>query len=553
MQRARRGRFLFILLFLAVSPAGAGAAQMQESPAAQDAGSFTEFDRWLQRYKSGEIVFEVTSGKVSSSCSIDAFDEKGEFPRVLHKCAGAGTREAARRILELAAYHFDRDPAVEMLQFRDRAPGRVRATALESLQKLDSPDVLEYLSGGVLFEREGTTPEKRVVAARALGHRKDNQAKLAIYSAVRDPNPAVRRAAIESAVSMGGVRASMARHWLDEDDPRVRLVALEAIAHLISGVTDVNDRQSLLSAARSALESAESCARDRAIDIFVNAPDSGSIPVLINSMFAERERIERGEGTKRFLYKLGETLQRITGYDLSPREPEKWRDWWKGAAEHFQLDAQVVSSPRTGAGGGRDAVLPVHSDRIIIIIDSSASMNEAAPAPAPRRDGSQPRSKGWTRLDRARFEVLKLLRDLDSHDAFQIIRCAASANVIFPELVPASRENKSLAEKAILALEPNGDTSLIDGISSAISFTTSTDRKSGRDGDTILLFSDGVSTTGPAIDDQDVLSRVRELNAVRRAEFYTYYIGTEHGQGRGLLEKLARDSHGEFRALNEKK
>lgn len=525
------------------------------SISADDNKALLEFDRWVQRYKSGEIIFQLTAGRVVANCSVDRFDAGGEFPKLIGALSQNRTQEAARRLLDLASFHFCEDPNVEIEQFADRSPARVRAAALETLGSIHSREVLDYLAGDVLLETKNTPPEKRAVAARALGFAKDKQIRLAIFSAARDPSPLVRGAAIESAVALGGVAPGTMRRWLDETDPEVRLVALEAVARAITTVTDMNDRRAILNSATALLDDADPRARDRAVEILVNAPDRDSIPLLIDFMAAERNRLARGKGRLRLLLKSGEALQKITGLEFGARDHKRWSEWWQSAGEKYQLTNHVVGIPKTLADGIHYFDVAIRSDRIIFIIDSSASMAEPAPPPTRGREYPPARPanpKQWTKLDRAKNELLRVVHELDSMTSIQIITCATRAETVFDALTPATKENKSAVETFIMKLKAEGETSLYEGISRALSLTFSTDRKSGRDGDTIFLLSDGIPTTGAAIDELDILCRVRDQNRLGHAEFYTLYFGEERGPGKRLLETLARENRGEFRNITEK-
>lgn len=536
--------FSFILTFHSVTN---GASASPAVASAQSNENFVKFDDWFHRYKSGFVIFRIGAGRVPANCSMDYLDERGEFPRVLAACASEKSRDAARRLLELASFQFDADPNIELQQFGDRAPDRVRSAALQALGRLDARDALDWLARDVLLESVNTPPEKRATAARALAFSKDKQIRLAVYSAARDPSPVVRGAAIESAVAIGEVRPSAMRNWLDETDPQIRMIALDATARAIGTITEPRDRESLLAPARALLEDADPRVCDLCIEILGNAPARDSISPLIKFMIAERERIARNAGRKRLLLKAGETLQKMTGLDHPAGDPDRWREWWRDSAEKYQLNDQFVARARTAADGLHYFSIPVRTDRMIFLIDTSSSMNE----PLARDTGAGAARRKVTKLERAKTELIHVLRGLDARDSFQIISCATTTRAAFDLLVPATRDNKAAAEKFVLALQAEGETALFDGIERALALTTATSRKSGRDGDTVFLLSDGVATTGSAISQNEILRRVQDRNRFVRAEFYSIYIGSEGGEGRGLLENLARENHGEFRGILE--
>ena len=127
--------------------------------------------------------------------------------------------------------------------------------------------------------------------------------------------------------------------------------------------------------------------------------------------------------------------------------------------------------------------------------------------------------------------------------------------------MPASPANKKAAEAWFREVKPNGSTALFTAMHKALEYATAASagkkgKKVAGGADTIFLLSDG-SPTGkgggkplPADEVEDLYQKFVQANAKRRCVVHAIGIGPKHS--RQLMERFAKDTGGEYRAVGMK-
>ena len=211
--------------------------------------------------------------------------------------------------------------------------------------------------------------------------------------------------------------------------------------------------------------------------------------------------------------------------------------------------------------------LRIKSDRILFVIDISASMkkktkndnpkdrwkpapsvtgrNEPPPPPPPEEILSGPK------IDVAKHELKKAVKKLPKGTTFNIVAFNHLAKQWKPKMMVASKKNKQDAYKWIRALKPAGNT-YIDG-AMRLAF-----RIAGLENfdkaypniyvDTIVLLSDGAPTdnafNAKGMDPNIILNHVKEWN--KRKHVVIHCIGVDMVEGIQFLRDLAAQNGGTY-------
>ena len=496
----------------------------------------------------------LQSGKAPSGSELDSFAPESPFRRALEECVRSKSRIGADRLLDLASYRFCEDPSEELARHGASAPARVREEALRAIAKIRDHDVAEYLGKEVLLDRGHTSAGKRVAAAAALGLIKDPTQILALYSATTDPAPEVRAAAIAAAASTGDVRTSLMSRWLADGEGDIRLRALDVAFEILTRKKDAPSREEFLAPVRLRLEDDDWRVRDRAIDLVEEFPARESIPPLIGLLVSEQARLGRHEGRKRVLERAGDALLKITSVEIPARDPVRWQKWWEANQRTFQIGDHAAGRPRTLAESNYFTIA-IKSDRLVFVIDVSGSMSQpygAPPNPGTKAGPGGDKSAEWTKLERVKTELLRVIKNLGEEDHFQIIAFSSHVRCAFPKLVAASKDNKKAAERFVASLKALGGTALWDALEQALGFAGVRGADAGRDADTIFLLTDGEPTAGAIVEPGPILQAVNDLNQALRVQVHTIFVGPEDSAGAQLLTELARENRGEYRRAADK-
>ena len=287
-----------------------------------------------------------------------------------------------------------------------------------------------------------------------------------------------------------------------------------------------------------------------------------AVPHLINALGFASPRVSEA---------IGGLLQRFTGENFDPYA-DVWAKWWAEHGEKFASDTEV-----TGKGGAREFSdihfygLPVKSDRILFIIDTSDSMKlktqnenpaekwketgpvtpkdgDAPPPPPPEEILSGPK------IDVAKHELKKALKKLPPTAKFNMISFDSTITVWKEGMMDASEKNVDEALQWVRALKPKGSTYIDGALRTAFRMAGlgAVDKAYGDVNiDTIVLLSDGAPTDSGSpgkqailMDDEIILQHVREWNRYKRVVIHT--IGVDMLPYIEFLKKLAAENGGKY-------
>jgi HEAT repeat protein len=152
--------------------------------------------------------------------------------------ADAAARAAAATALGL----IGRDSVIPALRSATADPDPTVATAASmALQRLGDAGSAEAACGCLIAELRAPDPERRALAARALGGLMQAGAVDPLIEALRDASAQVRADAAGSLGWLGDTRATQALTSVGftDPDPFVREVAMYAVARLVAPATPV--------------------------------------------------------------------------------------------------------------------------------------------------------------------------------------------------------------------------------------------------------------------------------------------------------------------------
>lgn len=270
-----------------------------------------------------------------------------------------------------------------------------------------------------------------------------------------------------------------------------------------------------------------------------------------------------------------DALKRITGKDLG-REPEPWRRLLAGAT-----DPSKAAEPPPKPASVYDEKphfygIEVTSHRVVIVLDTSLSLNEPieidrdrlrretsrkravtgerdkADAPKPGEQAA-PEDQGYdipwwkikTRLDLARYQTINLLSKLQPEQSFDLILYSTKVNPWMGKLVPANQANKQKAIALVEALKPEDQTNTWGAIAAAFELSDANVRGAGLGPDEMYLVTDGEPSVGDIVDKQQLLEATLQLWRVHQMRIHVIQVGMDSA----FLRKIAQATGGKSKAF----
>lgn len=283
-----------------------------------------------------------------------------------------------------------------------------------------------------------------------------------------------------------------------------------------------------------------------------------AIPHLINLLAVCSPRVQ---------VETGKVLRKFTGENFDPYA-EVWQKWWEEHKDDFADNPKMLKGSQSDPRQDVEFYgLRIKSDRILFIIDISASMkkkttndnpkdrwkkpptttggDEPPPPPPPEEILSGPK------IDVAKHELKKAIKKLGKGTTFNIVGFNHLAKQWKPKMAHATEKNKADAYKWIRALKPAGNT-YIDG-ALRLGF-----RIAGLENfdkaypdifvDTIVLLSDGAPTdnsfNAKHMEPKIILDHVAEWN--KRKNVVIHCIGVDLVEGIQFLKDLAAQNGGTY-------
>ena len=214
----------------------------------------------------------------------------------------------------------------------------------------------------------------------------------------------------------------------------------------------------------------------------------------------------------------------------SSTRPASFQAESKDDDDHLQLDLSPSDSDDDGPlftfGPQQYYGINIESKRTLFVIDHSGSMKDQA--------------SGRTRLDAAKFELIRALRTLPPEHEFSIMIFSTGTHLWKKTLVEATADNKRAAIRFVRAIRYGDRTSTYDALIRALSFDD--------DLEAVYVLTDGQPTSGRVRDPVVILREVTQRNRFRRLRFHTIGIQLPP-QTKQFLRAIANDNGGEFREV----
>lgn len=238
-------------------------------------------------------------------------------------------------------------------------------------------------------------------------------------------------------------------------------------------------------------------------------------------------------------------LKTLTGVNKHG-DPAAWAEWWDKNEEALLAGTYVVKPFERADERGITSFygIPFYSSRVIFIIDTSNSMAETGRWKPEPNDSDK--LEGDRRLDVAKFELRKIVRQLPDNAMFDIIGVNQGLTLLSEKMVVAAKPSRDTAFKFLQGLQMKVGTDLHGALTRSLEFAGGGWNAPLRDDsiDTIYFLSDGVPTAGMT-DRERLVDRM--LDAVRYKRIVVHSISIDApAHGKVVLRTLAESTGGQF-------
>ena len=469
---------------------------------------------------------------------------------------------------------------------------RTRVAAMIAIGKAGDFDTIEYVAKKAI----GNAKKEPVFAAalpRMFSYVTNDEARQWIVTRVSQKEPDVQAAVIEA---VGHAAVPEALPELDKvlervKDPAVRFEALraygrcggsDAVSKLLRFLSDGDWRMRMAAAEglgyagrpaaieeikRLIIRGEEPIVIETAIEAVARLGTKDAVEPLIEGLEVARLRARQKARTA-LVGLAGDEFRMDKDYHV---DPNGWDAWWRKVKQGVDPDDPAAWGNETASYFH----FPIHSDRVLFILDVSGSMKWPD---APRDSDIKPADWDARRIDLAHRELFKALRALAKQnqgrisEAFKrggtsvvavapsedgtepptLFNVATFAGVVtgwMPEPVLATEETVEAAIAWIEKQLPRGGTATYDALEYGILH---------KNVDTIYFLSDGVPSLGRFEEPEAILSEVRRLNRFNRISINTIalIIGLspiesvrkyEDPEDMGdLMARIAAENYGRF-------
>ncbi|MBL4848256.1 MAG: hypothetical protein JKY65_22285, partial [Planctomycetes bacterium] len=290
------------------------------------------------------------------------------------------------------------------------------------------------------------------------------------------------------------------------------------------------------------------------------------------------ERLEKRDPDGLNYTLVQETLTAVTGESFE--KAEDWRNFWEPRKQQFRpVTGKVHKKP----GGTQQRKRPeffgseIRSNRLVFVIDTSGSMTHAdperggptaggagrpprTPTGGPGGKGAAPVSTSRVRIERAKFQLVQVIKSLPKDAHFTILAYSGVLvagpggaaglpkgtdpnaplpptmagfewlKIWKPKLYPANGRNKESAISFVKGLQANGGTFTLNAIKHALRVA---------DADTIVVLSDGYPgdhnpKTNAPMGGEEILKEIKTLNRMKRLVIDTFGFDPSAGAGGGF-------------------
>jgi HEAT repeat protein len=431
-----------------------------------------------------------------------------DLPELLRLAAAAGPL-----VLGRLEYFASREPgdankleSMTVAGLRRFEDAVLRRSALRLLSKL--PGSREALRA-IRQTLKDEDPRVRVLALDSLAHRQDRDGLRLVERLRKDEDPLVRATALRAAHVLGRKDSRSWPRTLERAcDDKDLGVALTAL-DLLEELRSPKG----LKIAWKWMESPAWQKRSAAVAFARAVPDRDSIGRLIERLGDERGRVG---------YEAMAALGELTGKRFP--KPEFWRRWWEAEKRKFRLPKELRKRAADDKPSGSGVVtfygLPIDSTAVSFVIDVSGSMSS--------KTGT---GEGIPKIDAAKRALQSVIKRCDPKLEFNLIWFQSTARSWETQLVKADKEARTRAQDFVRQMRAGGGTNVYEALEMAFK-----DPKV----DTIYLLSDGAPSGGKINDVQELADEVRRWNRLRRIKIHGISIGADSV----LLKRLAEESGG---------
>lgn len=250
--------------------------------------------------------------------------------------------------------------------------------------------------------------------------------------------------------------------------------------------------------------------------------------------------------TGRMKYEINECLKKLTRADRHG-DFTAWQAWWDANENEFLAGTYVPTKADMADGPGMTTFygIPLHSSRVVFIIDVSVSMKDPTTWRPEVHDGTD-KLEGERAIDVARYELRKIIRSMPEGTQFDIIGMYGRLAMLSEKWVVAARDAREKSIKFVQALELRSGTDVHGAIIRALDFSGGNWNTPPREEsiDTIFILTDGTPSVG-LLDRAQIPERILDAARFKRIAITTIAIDAQK-DGREILKKIAEGTGGDF-------
>ena len=311
--------------------------------------------------------------------------------------------------------------------------------------------------------------------------------------------------------------------WLADKDWRMRMAAVEGLG--FTGETEV-----IPDARKLIVRHEEPIVAETALEAVARIGTKDAIEPLIEGLKVGRLRARQKARTA-----LKGLAQSLYGHEKDYGvDPNGWTGWWNKVKRGVDPDDPSFAEMETASYFN----FPIHSDRVLFILDVSGSMNWPD---APRDSGIRPADWKERRIDIAHIELFKALKQLAEQNRGRIPKKAKPDDTSDLPYAPSEEGvepptlfNVATFSGGVMPWQKRSVLATDESVSSAIAWTEKQLPRGGTatydaleygigqaEVDTVYFLSDGVPSSGRCQDRETLLAEVRKTNRFRRVSINT--------------------------------
>jgi len=318
-----------------------------------------------------------------------------------------------------------------------------------------------------------------------------------------------------------------------ETEPGVRIAIADALAGRVKGNDDV--RAALL----PWLESGPWGVKLAAAQALTRGGDPRIVPALIKVLQTTSGRIK---------YEINECLKKLTRADRHG-DYAAWAAWWEKNDNEVLAGTYVPPAAEMAALAMAPATMfygiPVHSTKIVFIIDTSLSMKEPS-SWKPEIAEKDEKLDGDRAIDVARYELRRIIKGLPDGASYDIIGMYGRLALLSEKWVTSGTSSREKAVKFVQALEIKTGTDVHGALIRSLDFSGGNWNTPPREDsvDSVFILTDGVPSVG-LMDRSQLADRILDAARFKRIAISAIAIeGTKDSQE--FLRKIATGTGGAF-------